>query len=335
MSIESELEDRMRKHAKSADDDEDGIPFIKIGLFGLAAILGISLIGGAYFTVPQTDVAGVTRFSKLISDQPLGPGLHFKLPFVEKVDYLQTSISKFGVNNLKVYTVDNQPITVNVNMTYQIPKSDAFHLMYDVGKSGDFDIWQNIEPVIAGAVAQIFSQENVVSISEDRAKLNTEITKQVQAAIGPTFGVNVMDLQITALGYGEAFEESIAQAVTAKNLAIKAQNKVNQIRFEADQAKIRAEGEAQAAIAKAEGIRQAAILEAKGKSLAIVMMGDAQAKAIEAVGTAVSANPQIVRYEVAKAWNGQTPRIVVGGKDGGAVPLLNLQVPSQGQDDRR
>jgi len=40
-------------------------------------------------------MAGVRRLGQVITAKPLGPGLHYKLPFIDKVDRLQVSLDTF------------------------------------------------------------------------------------------------------------------------------------------------------------------------------------------------------------------------------------------------
>jgi regulator of protease activity HflC (stomatin/prohibitin superfamily) len=63
--------------------------FILSGRWIIPAAIGtvaiVALLAGSYFVVPQTDVAFVKRFGKVLNPQegPLQPGLHLKLPFIE------------------------------------------------------------------------------------------------------------------------------------------------------------------------------------------------------------------------------------------------------------
>ena len=293
---------------------------IKVAAAGIVGALLLGTALGGFYTVSPTEMAGVRRFGAVHVAQPVGPGLHFKLPWIDTVDKLQVSISKFAVKDLKVYTIDNQPITISVSMTYDVPTTSVLHLLYDVGQAGNFDLWTNVEPVIADRAMRVFSQENTVTISEDRSKLAIDIEKSVQTAIEPLFGIHVRDLQITHIGYSPTFEQSIDAAVQAKNRAIQAENTVNQKKYEAEQVKIAAEGQAQAAIAAADGERQSRILKAEGEAKARVLEGEAQAKAVQVVGAAVALNPSVVQYEIATHWNGSLPATMAGG----ALPLLNL-----------
>ena len=289
------------------------------GGFGLIAILAIP---STYFIVEPTEMAGVRRFGTVETKQPLAPGLHFKLPFIDKVDTLQTSISKLPIKGLRVYTTDNQSMMLDLSLIYQIPTNAVFHLLYDVGRSGNVDIWGIVEPLVADRAMRVFSRQSTVEISSKRQELGIAIGKDIGTVLKQTFGIDLIDLQIIGITYSTEFMESVEAAVRAKNAAIQADNNVNRVRFEAEQAKAKAEGEAAATITQATAEKQAAILRAEGPARATELNGGAQAHALQMIGAAVAANPGVISYETAQRWNGSVPNTVMG--TGGPVRLLNL-----------
>src|SRR5215475_2872146 len=113
------------------------------------AVILLYVINDSYFVVQPTEMAGVRRLGTVQTKEPLGPGFYFKAPFIDKVDTLQVSIDTFRIDNLRVYTIDNQSVQISVGVTYRIPHDAVFKLLYDVGRSGVFDIHRNIEQIIA------------------------------------------------------------------------------------------------------------------------------------------------------------------------------------------
>src|ERR1700731_2150831 len=95
---------------------------------------------------------------------------------------------------------------------------------------------------------------------------------------GNLYHIEVVDFQIAAILYSESFRASVEAAVKAKNEAVAAENTVNRIRFEAEQAVARANGEAEAKLRIADADRLAAILNAQGKAEAIPLEGGPGAK---------------------------------------------------------
>jgi membrane protease subunit HflC len=302
----------------------------------LAGALAAGTVFSSFYTVQPTEMARVRRLGTVLTAEPVGPGLHMKLPLIDAVDTIQVSLDVFQLNNLTVYTIDNQPVTVGIGMSYRIPREAVLKLLYGVGRTGNIDITENIRPVLADRVLRVFSLQNTVNISANREQVATAIRKGVADGLGSIFGLEVTDLQLSSITYSPSFQASVEAAVQAKNDAIRAENTVSKVRFEGEQAKVQAEaqasariaqakGESEAAIAQAHGQREAAILRAQGESQAALLVGDASARVIQQVGAAVAANPGVVAYEQAHRWNGQMPTTVLGG---GTSPLAMFSIPN-------
>jgi regulator of protease activity HflC (stomatin/prohibitin superfamily) len=113
--------------------------------------------------------------------------------------------------------------------------------------------------------AKIFGQQNTTTISENRERLSTSLKVLLSTDLGRLYGIEVVDFQIARITYSDSFRTSVEAAVKAKNEAVAAENTVNRIRFEAQQAVARANGEAEAKLRIADADRQAAILKRAGQ----------------------------------------------------------------------
>jgi regulator of protease activity HflC (stomatin/prohibitin superfamily) len=291
----------------------------------LALCLAGLLLGLGLFVVEPTEMAGVRRFGEVTTREPYGPGMHLKLPLVDRVDRLQVSLDLLRVQDLTMYTVDNQWVKISVGLTYRIPPAAVFRLLYQVGQSGNFSIRENVEPIIADRAMRVFARRNTIKISEEREVIANEIRQAVSARLAELFGLDVVDLQIAKIEYSPTFMASVEAAVKAKNDAVAAENTVNRIRFEAEQVRVRAQGEADAAAIQAEGQKRSAVIRAQGEAEAVRVVGEAQAASLQARGAAVAAHPAIVSLVTADRWNGVLPLAVLGER--GAVPFLSLNPP--------
>ncbi|RAP57318.1 prohibitin family protein [Oleiagrimonas sp. MCCC 1A03011] len=283
---------------------------LPVGKLAIALIVVI-LLYNSFFVVKPSDEAGVRWLGgTVITKQPLDTGLHFKVPFLEDVDRLQTSRSVYTLNNLSVYTNDNQSVELSISVIYEIPSASVLNLLYHVGRSGNVDIDDTILPVVRDRALAAFAQYNTLNISDERAKISAKMKSEISEALRRLFGIQVIDVQLTGIKYSPVFVASVEAAVKAKADAVRAQNTVLQKKYEGEQKTVTATAEAQARIAQAKGEAESTILEA-----------NAQAKAIKTVGDALRTNPQYVRYYGIKHWNGVMPQ-VVGGK--GTLPMIDL-----------
>jgi regulator of protease activity HflC (stomatin/prohibitin superfamily) len=90
----------------------------------LPVAIGLALFAaanGSWFVVDQTELANVRRFGTVLYlDKPLGPGLHFKLPFFDTADKLTVTLQTLHIPPFDVLTVDNQKVTIEENFNYTI-----------------------------------------------------------------------------------------------------------------------------------------------------------------------------------------------------------------------
>lgn len=295
--------------------------WLKRPMILIIILAGLSLCF-SLFVVEPTEMAGVRRFGEVTTREPYGPGIHLKWPFIDQVDHLQISLDILRVQDLTMYTVDNQWVKISVGLTYRIPPSAVFRLLYQVGRSGNVSIRENVEPIIADRAMRVFARRNTIKISEEREAIANEIRQAVASRLAELFGLDVVDLQIAKIEYSPTFVASVEAAVKAKNDAVAAENTVNRIRFEAEQVRVRAQGEADSVAIQAEGKKRASIISAQGEAEAVRIIGEAQAASLHARGVVVAAYPGIVPLVAADRWNGALPLTMLG--QGNALPLFNL-----------
>lgn len=283
--------------------------YTKIAAGVVAALFVVGGIFSSVYTVEPTQMAGLRMFGKVEVVKPVGPGLHFKVPFLETVDKLQTSQSTYNLQEMQVYTNDNQPVEIGINVIYQIPSGSVLHLLYDVGRTGNVDIDGTILPVVRDRALATFAQYNTLTISDQRTQIAMNMQKDIAKGLWDKFGIRVIGVQLIDIKYSPTFVNSVNAAVRAKAMAVQAQNTVLQKQFEGQQAVVTAKAQADAQVAKADG-------DAK----AILTRAEANAKAIQIMGAALQSNPNYLQYEQIKQWNGVTPKYMMGN----SVPFLNL-----------
>ena len=296
-------------------------------LLGIAAAIGLLVFLDSYYTVQPTEMAGVRRFGVVQSSHPVGPGFHLKAPLIDTVDKLQVSIDNFRIDDLRVYTIDNQSVTISVGITYRVPEDAVLKLLYQVGKPGDASIMRNVVQIISDRTLKIFARRNTIKISEEREQISSEVRQAVSQGIREQFGMEILDLQIPAIRYSDTFVTSVEAAVKAKNDSIQAENTVNKIRYEGEQKVVTAKAEAEAQVTRAGAQKQSHILQAEGEARSIELRAAAEAQSIKIRGEALKDNARVIELTVAERWSGQTPQTILSDK--AAVPFFNLSAGSR------
>ncbi|OAI11023.1 hypothetical protein A1359_15100 [Methylomonas lenta] len=159
------------------------------------------IISPPWFIVQPSEMAGVRRLGRVITPSPLAEGFYFKLPLLDINDNLQVSLTAFQVNDLPIFTVDQQWINVSVGISFTVPESSVLKLLYMVGRSGNFDIDQSLRPVICESVMLVFSHHPAETLTENRAEIVKELEIALSATLQRVFGLDVHDVQITNILY--------------------------------------------------------------------------------------------------------------------------------------
>jgi len=306
-------------------------------VWAVIGLVGFSLFWGSWFKVDQTELAFTRRFGTVQQDRhhPIGPGVHFKLPWIDSVDNLQVSLKTIHIPPFKVLTVDNQEVTIEENFNYTIQPDDVYHVLYEVGRPGDVDVTDQVIPVAHDRTARIFAGQNMVTVNFEREKIQAAVEASVTKSVEGLFGITPHSLQIPAIVPSPAFMHSIDQATLAKNSAIQAENQLKTIQFQAQQVAAEATGRADGVIQDARGRSestklnaaadaQAVLIKAEAEKKRLVLEGEGKKSYFEAQVTAFGTADKYTDYLRAFAqtqWDGKLPTQMVPN---GAVPFLNL-----------
>ena len=201
------------------------------GIFAAGAI-----IGDSFFAVPQTDVAYVKRFGKVVntSQGPLQPGLHLKLPFVDEPDLIRITTDTFELPEKKAFTKDTQEITLRAGVTYRVPVDSAYHLLYEIGKAGNVDIHSNIILLSNEVVREVLSKHSVTEIAgEQREMVVSEIKGRLSDVLASILRIEVSAVQINSLDFSPQYKDAINQATLARTKTFAAQQDAERAKVEA------------------------------------------------------------------------------------------------------
>jgi regulator of protease activity HflC (stomatin/prohibitin superfamily) len=324
----------------------------------IGAVAGIALLGGSYFVVPQTDVAFVKRFGKVLdpSQGPLSPGLHLKLPFIDEIDLIQATTDTFELPEKKAFTRDTQELILRVGVTYRVPPGAAYHLLYEIGRSGNVDIHTNIILLSNEVVREVLSKHTITEIAgEQRESVIGETKSKLSDVLANILHIEIAAVQINSLDFSPQYKEAINQASLARTKTVaaqqdadrakvEAQTRVTQAKAEADAHAVRAEGQARAQVAQAQAEAdgnlararadaEGNLLKAKAESEGLRLRGEAEASATRARIDAAGGTDNYIRQVDAQAklrWKGEVPQFMLGGSGaGGNAPMMPVVLPLQ------
>jgi membrane protease subunit HflC len=238
---------------------------VKSSLIFIAALVLLVFViigGGALFTVSQTEQALVLRFGEPVAGRGLitEPGLHFKIPLIENVVFLDNRILDVESPSLEVLASDNQRLEVDSFIRYRIV--DPLRFYQTVG--GILGANNQLASVLNSAVRRVLSEANQQQIVRDeRAALMVKIKEQANAE-ARKFGVSVVDARIRRVDLPQQISEKVFDRMKTERAR--------------EAAEYRAQGSEQAQKIKAKADRDVIVLKAEAQRKADQTKGEGDAE---------------------------------------------------------
>lgn len=212
-------------------------------------------------------------------------GFHFNIPFVEKVRVLNVQTQKEQVEAISA-SKDLQSVTTTVALNYNLKPEQVGTLWQKIGADYKERL---INPAIQEAVKASTAKFTAEQLITQRSQVRDEIKANLLARLNTSY-IAVTEVSIVNFSFSKSFDEAIEAKVTAEQNALAAKNKLEQVKFEAEQRIAQAQAEAEA-------IR-------------------IQAAAIQNQGGA-----EYVNLKAIEKWEGKLPTYMMGS----TVPFINIK----------
>lgn len=219
-----------------------GIRTIVIGV--IVVLLLTSSVG----TVSAGQLGVRTRFNAVVGS--VNEGLYFKLPFIEKVHIVDIQTQKEQVS-AEAASADLQTVNTTVAVNYNIDSQKVLDLYTHVGV--DYKI-RVIDPAIQEVVKAVTANYTAEQLITKRPEVTEAIQAALAARLSPS-GIFVTAVSVVNFNFSVSFNDAIEAKVTAEQNALAAKNKLDQIKFEAEQRITTARAEAEAIKIQAEAIQ--------------------------------------------------------------------------------
>jgi membrane protease subunit HflC len=222
-------------------------------LIGAAA----AAVYSSAFIVQQSQQALVLRFGQPQDPLRDKPGLHWKMPLVDTVEYFDKRILDIEPATKEVIASDQKRLIVNSFARYRIV--DPMLVYQRVG--GQIGINSRLDPIIESALRRVLGSHTFSDVVRDkREELMKEIAGQVNAE-GKTYGLEVVDVRIKRADLPEQNSKSVFERMRAERQRESAEFRAQGA---AEANRIRATAEREATVIKAEATRKGEELRGQG-----------------------------------------------------------------------
>lgn len=234
---------------------KDGMEEFKVNKKCFLSIipLGLLVFVQSICVIPSNTVG--VKYSALngTSKNTLKEGVHFVTPFVDKIYKIDTTVQERTDESVSVQTKDAQWAKMQVNVKYEVSKSNAFKV-YKQYKTIDALKENIIGNYAQNAMNEVCSNYNIIDLLGDQ---RNEIINKASEILRENLekeGVTLKMLTIKDLDAGEKIEKAISDEAVAKKQVETAKQKQEKARTEAETKLIEAEGEANANAVKTKAL---------------------------------------------------------------------------------
>lgn len=260
----------------------------KVIISSIVGILCLIVIFGTFYTITAGYRGVILTFGKPTMID-MGEGLHIKIPLVQKVIKMNVKTQKYEAD-LTAASKDLQDVKTKIAINYHIVPEKVPEIYRDIGINyAETLIYPYEQETNKGITSQFTAEELITKREVVRDKMRIDLADKLRPR-----GIVVEEVSIINFEFSTSFTQAIEQKVTAEQLAFAAKNKLEQIKYEAQQRVTQATAEAEAI--------------------------KIQAQAIQAQG-----GKDYVQLQAITKWNGVMPTFVGGG----AIPFINIPIGTE------
>ena len=245
----------------------------KLLVYAAVAIIAIVLLFSSIYTISAGQRGVLLTFGKPSMDA-VQEGLHFKVPFAQRVRKMEVRTQKIetGAN---AASRDLQDVQTTIALNFHLSQSQVPNLYQEVGLS-------YVERIINPAIQESVKAVQAKFTAEELVSRRTEVRAQIQQTLTDRLAkyyIVVDDFNIVDFQFSEEFDNAIEAKVTAEQQMLKAEMDLKRIEVE-----------------KLQKITQA----------------EAEAESIRIQSIALSQNKDILELRAIEKWDGVLPKVTGG-----------------------
>ena len=260
-------------------------PF-KLVLLIFVVILAVIFLGSSFVVIPAGHTGVALTFGK-VEDVVLQEGLHFKVPFVQKIVVVDNRIVKLDVNT-EAFSKDLQTINTVVAVNYHVGKENSQTLYKNVGMGFEEVL---ISPAVNEVLKAVTAKYTAVELVSSRAEVSMLLDEGLNEKMN-AYGIFINELNIINWDFSEEY----INAVEAKQVA------------EQNLIKTRTEQEQALVIANTEAQKRVIAAEAEANEIKVLAQANAESNRI----ITESISELLIKYQTVAKWDGKLPTVMSG-----------------------
>lgn len=281
-----------RYDAGSAMSETSKIKIVVTSIIFLVIIVGIIALW-PFGQIEAGERGVVLRFGA-VTGEIKEEGLYIVNPFTERVAVMDVKLQKSEVDSAAA-SRDLQSVAAKVALNYHLSPDSVDKIYQDMRT--DYNarlIAPALQESVKAATAKFTAEELITLRADVRDQIKIVLKEKLEGR-----GIIIDDFNIINFGFSKGFDDAIEKKETEKQAAMAEKNKLERIKFEAEQK----------------------VAQARGEAESVQIRAAAEAEAIQKKSQALAESPKLVEYEKALRWDGKLPSTIVGGN---TIPFFNI-----------
>lgn len=264
--------------------------------------LVLAVTASSLFIVNQYERAVVLRFGRLI-EVDVKPGLHVKIPVMDKVRRFDGRLLTADMNTESFFTIENKRLMVDSYIKWRVKDVETYYK----ATGGDESLAkERLTQRVADGLRNQFGRRTLHDVvSGQRDELMAELKKTLNESANTLLGIEVVDIRVKRIDFPPEVSQSVFLRMAADR--------------EKEAREYRAQGKEQSEVIRADADRQRVVLEANAYRDAERLRGEGDAKASAIYAAAYNKDPEFYAFvrslnAYRKSFNGKDDLMVVDPK---------------------
>lgn len=236
-----------------------------------------SLLSQSMVIVDETHQAIITQFGEYrgtISEA----GLHFKIPFIQKANYLERRTLSSDAISQEYLTVDKKRAVVDHVTRWRI--TDPFRFFITVRT--ELGAQARLDDIVFSELRRQLAVHNLEDVIADQREQIMDNVAESARKEAQNFGIHIVDVRIKRADLPPAVQESVFNRMEAER--------------KRESSRYRAEGDERGALIRAEADRQRAVILADAREQAQQIRGEGDAQAVAIYAEALQQDPEFYTF---------------------------------------
>ena len=298
----------------------------RLAALAIAAFLALIVLPNCFATVPVGSTGIMLTMGK-VEDTALPEGMHFKIPFVQRIVSMDNRVKKLELST-EAFSKDIQTVSATLAVNYRLQTEKTFAIYKSTGTAYEDNL---IVPATHEVLKSVCAQYTAEELISKRAESSDKMRDELDAKLSQ-IGISITDFNIIDFDFSDEFISAVESKQVAEQLKKKAATENETAIAQAEREKQvsikQSEAEAERVRIAAEAQAQSTLIAAQAEADAVKLAADAEAYRLEQVGKKLT--DKTILNTIAENWNGELPG-VVGTGTAGILDLNDMVKGSAGE----